>query len=111
MIAVLLAYLPLLAVTLAIEVAVVAAASRRDLRRRAIDACLALNLLTHPMATLLSWRWSVDVLTLEALVFLFEWLGFAQLLRVGLVGALRYALLPNVLSALAGVGLWIAAMR
>jgi len=111
MIAVLLAYLPLLAATLAIEVAVVAAASKRDLRRRAIAACLALNLLTHPMATLLSWRWNVDVLALEALVFLFEWVGFAQLLRIGLFAALRYTLLPNLLSALAGFGLWIASMR
>lgn len=111
MIPVLLAYLPLLATTLGIEVAVVAAAAGRDLRRRAITTCLALNLLTHPMATLLSWRWQVDPFTLEGLVFFFEWLGYGQLLGVRPVGALRYALLPNVLSAAAGVALWLARMR
>lgn len=107
MIAVLLSYLPLLAATLALETATVAAIGKRGERRRAVLACIALNLLTHPMATLLVWRWNVDPLALEAFVFLFEWLGFAQLLRIGLFAALRYALLPNVLSALAGFGLWI----
>ena len=108
MIAVLVAYLPLLAATLAIELGLVAAAAKEVDRRRATTACAALNLLTHPMATLLSWRWQVDLLSLEALVFLFEWAGYAQLLRIRAVAALRYALLPNLLSAFAGIGLWIA---
>lgn len=111
MIPVLFAYLPLLAMTLAIELAVVAAAAPRDCRRLVLTVCLALNLLTHPMATLLSWRWQVDPFTLEGLVFFFEWLGYAQLLGLRPVGALRYALLPNVLSAAAGVALWFARMR
>lgn len=110
MIAVLLSYLPLLLLTLAIESALVAAVARRGSRRSAVSACLALNLLTHPMATLFAWRWQVDVLALELLVFLFEWLGYAQLMRLRLVPALRYAFLPNLTTAIVGVGLWMARM-
>lgn len=110
MIAAFLAYAPLLLLTLAIEALLVAVAAPRERRRPAVCACLALNLLTHPMATLLSWRWQVDVFSLEAMVFLFEWLGYAQLLRVGALPALRYAFLPNLATAIVGVGLWFAAM-
>lgn len=110
MIAVLLSYLPLLLLTLAIESAIVAAAAPREDRRAALRACLALNLLTHPMATLLFWRWQVDVLSLELLAFFLEWVGYADILRLGKVAALRYALLPNLLSALAGAALWFACL-
>lgn len=108
MIAVLLSYLPLLAATLAIELAVVAAAAPRGVRRRALTVCVALNLLTHPMATLLCWRWQVDPISLEGLVFLFEWVGYSQLLRIGPLAALRYSLVPNVLSTLAAFAWWLA---
>ena len=104
MIATIWSYLPLLLLTLAIECAVVALAAR-DRRREAVAVCIALNLLTHPMATLLSWRWGVNVLSLELLVFLFEWVGYSQLLRITTMKALRYALIANFCSALAGFGM------
>ncbi len=110
MIAVLLGYLPLLLLTLAVELAVVAAAAPRSMRGRALAACLALNLFTHPTATLVSWWWSSDFIALELLVFFVEWLGYSLLLAVRAVPALRYAFLPNLCSALAGVGLVIARM-
>lgn len=107
MISVLLSYLPLLAATLLIEVVLVAAAATRDRRRRAVTVCVAVNLLTHPMATLLGWRWQVDLLPLEMAVFLFEWLAYGQLLGIRLLPALRYALLPNAVTALLAFAMWL----
>ncbi len=63
--------------------------------------------MTHPGATAASWYLSADVLTLEALVFFVEWLGYARLLRIATPLALRLALLANLVSAAAGVALWL----
>jgi hypothetical protein len=39
-----------------------------------------------------------------------EGIGFTQLLRIGPLRALRYVLLPNVTTALLGVGMWMHRM-
>jgi len=108
MIVALLSYLPSLLLTLAVECALVAAAAPRPLRKAAVTACLALNLFTHPLATLLSWYWVPGLVELELLVFFVEWLGYALLLRLHVASALRYALLPNLLSAVLGFCLALA---
>lgn len=103
----LLSYLPMLLLTLAIEVAVVAALTRPPERRAALQVCLALNLFTHPFATLLFWRWSMDLFVLEGLVLLCEWLGYLQLLGRAPLGALRLALSANVFSWLVAIAIWM----
>ncbi|MFO1076813.1 MAG: hypothetical protein U1E73_03705 [Planctomycetota bacterium] len=108
MIGPLLSYLPLLALTLLIECALVAAAAPRALRRRAITACLALNLLTEPLATLLSWRLGAEPVLPVLLAFCCEWLGYARLLDIPTGRALRLALPSNLCSAAASVGVWFA---
>lgn len=108
MIPTLLAYAPLLLVTLVLEITIVGALAPRGRRREAWIAAAALNLFTHPLATLLAWRWGVDFLALESLVFLFEWLCYGRLLRIGPLVALRLALPANLLSAVAGFLLWLS---
>ena len=110
MINALISYLPALLLTLLIEALVVLGIARRDRRRLALQVCLALNLFTHPFATLMSWRWQVDIVSLELLVFLCEWLGYASLLRIRALPALGYSAAANLASALAGIGLWLARM-
>lgn len=110
MIAVLLTYLPLLLLTLAVELAVVAMLSPAP-RREALRACVALNLCTHPLATLLGWSLPTDeTLVLELVVFAGEWVGYSRLLRLSPLRALRLALPANAASLLAGVALWLAYM-
>lgn len=108
MMSVLLSYAPLLLLTIAVELAVVAAMSPRGKRNDVLAACVALNLVTHPLATLLSWRWGADMLSLELLVFSFEWIGYSRLLHRGTLPALRLAFFANLGSVLAGIGVWIA---
>jgi len=105
---VLISYLPLLLLTLAAECAVLACLAPREQRRRALEVCVGLNLVTHPLVTLLSWRLGVDMLALELSAFLFEWWGYATLLRIRSITALRYALLTNVCSAVNGIVIWTA---
>lgn len=107
MTAALFSYLPLLALTLALELAIVAAATRGPERAMALRVCAALNLLTHPLATLLAWRWHVDVVLLELAVLGIEWLGYRDLLHCSLLRALRLALSANIASWLAGIAAWI----
>lgn len=101
-------YLPLLLLTLAIELLVVSALAPRRRRREAVTVAAALNLLTHPAATLLGCWWFVDLLSLEVLALLVEWLGYMRLLRVGPVVALRLSLPANALSGLVGLLLAMA---
>ena len=51
-----------------------------------------------------------DVLVLELLVFGVEWIGYSRLLRVSTGLALRYALFANLVSAGAGIVIWMANM-
>ena len=48
----------------------------------------------------------VDVVALEALVILAEWLGYALLLGVSSGVALRLSLFANIASALVGLAVW-----
>jgi len=105
---VLLSYAPLLLLTIAIELTVVAAMSPRGRRKDVLAVCLALNLITHPLATLMSWRLGADFVSLEVLVFFCEWLGYSRVLRLATLPALRLAFFANLCSALAGIGLWVA---
>lgn len=110
MIAVLLSYLPLLLMTLAAELAVVAMLAPAP-RREALRACVALNLCTHPLATLCSWYVPAEAsLAIELVVCGFEWVGYSRLLWLSPLSALRLALPANVASSLVGVGLWLASM-
>lgn len=108
MISLLQSYLPLLLLTLAIELLVVSALAPRSRRREAVIVAAALNLLTHPAATLLGCWWFVDLWSLEVLALLVEWLGYSRLLRVGPIVALRLSLPANVLSGVTGVLLAMA---
>jgi len=103
----LVAYLPTLLLTLLLEAAVVAEIARRGERALAVQVCLALNLLTHPLATLLQ----SDVLAIEALVVFCEWLGYAQVLRCTLPRALWFATAANAVSWFAGVVWWAVAVH
>jgi len=104
--AALLSYAPLLLLTLAIECRVIAAIAPRGERRNYLAVCLALNLLTHPLATLLSWRWGADILLIEGLVLLVEWLGYARLLGLSTVRSLWCSFATNLCSAAIAFVLW-----
>jgi hypothetical protein len=112
MIAVLLTYLPLLLLTLAIELKIVFMLSPAP-RRDPLRACVALNLCTHPLATLLYWYLPSDnsfnsiFLLIELVVFACEWLGYSRLLSHTPIKAMRLALLANIGSLLAGCVLFI----
>ncbi|MCY2956123.1 MAG: hypothetical protein NT107_03690 [Planctomycetota bacterium] len=113
MIAVLFTYLPLLLLTLAIELAIVFMLSPAP-RRDPLRACVALNLCTHPLATLLCWYLPIESdgtfllieLVIELVVFACEWLGYSRLLSHTPIKAMRLALLANIGSLLAGLVLW-----
>lgn len=111
MIATLLSYLPWLLLTLVLEGAIVVAAAPRGHRSSALRACLALNLLTHPTATLLSWRWHIDPLALALLEFLFEWLGYRQLLDTPTSRSLRLAFSANLFSGAVHFALWFGLLH
>ena len=106
MIGSLLSYLPLLLLTLLLEGAVVALLMPGSQRRDALRVCIALNLFTHPTSTLLSWRWNVDLIPLESFVFFCEWLGYGQILKLRWPRSLSLALLANLVSWAAGIGVW-----
>lgn len=99
----LLHYLPLLALTLLIELGIVALLFRGTARRTALLGCLAVNLLSHPLAVLTAQN---DVLpwgAIELLVVLGELGALAGLLRLPAWRAASAVLLGNVLSAGAGI--------
>jgi len=105
-IATLLSYAPWLLLTLVLEGAVVAASAPRGHRGAALRACLALNLLIHPTATLLAWRWHIDPLSLALLEFLFEWLGYRQLLDIPTSSSLALAAMANLICGAVTLALW-----
>lgn len=101
-----LAYLQLLSATLVLELAVaalLAPRAPRDQRRATVLAALALNLLTHPLATALSWLAGTSWLALELAVTLAELLGYRALAPLPWRRASALAVLANLLSALAGL--------
>jgi hypothetical protein len=94
----LLAYAPLLAATLLLEAALVAALARRDERRRLLAVAAGLNLLTHPLATLLRWQLSLGVLPLEGAVVAAEALGWHTVAGLRPARALVFAAATNFVS-------------
>jgi hypothetical protein len=95
----LLAYAPFLAATILVEAALVAALARRAERRRLLAVAAALNLLTHPLATLLRWHLSLGVLPLEFAVVAAEALGWHAVAGLRPARALTFALAANLASA------------
>lgn len=108
MTSILFSYLPLLLLTLVLEFLVVRMLTRPPERAQAQKVCLALNLFTHPVATILLWQWSLGVLLVEVLVLLCEWLGYMQLLGRTPGRALGLALAANLVTWIAATLIWIA---
>lgn len=102
MIATLLAYLPLLLATIAIESAVIAGLTKRGHRRRAIAVCLALNCTTHPIFTLLSWNGHLDFPLVEIFVTAFEAIGYSAILPIDGPRAVGLSIAANLLGAALG---------
>jgi hypothetical protein len=101
-------YLALLALTLAIEAPLAATLAGREFRREALSACLALNLLTHPVATGLAWLVGADWLVLELGVGAVEAVGYRTLTRLGWPRAMLLSVTTNVASATTGLLLPLA---
>ena len=76
-------YLGLLVLTLVVEVPLAAALAGSERRGEVTRACLALNLLTHPVATGLAWLAGADWLALELGVLAVEALGYQAVARLG----------------------------
>jgi hypothetical protein len=98
----LLVYLPLLLATVVLESAVIAGLTKRGHRRRAIAACLALNCVTHPIFTLLSWNGHLDFPLVEIFVTAFEAIGYSAILPTSGRRALGVSIAANLLSAALG---------
>ncbi len=99
----LLAYLPWLLLTLVVEVLLVRMLLRRQehaVQVRGLRACIALNLVTHPLATLLLWNFWHEFLSLEALVLLGEMLGYRLLVPLPPGRAFLLATVANVCTGL-----------
>ena len=95
-------YLPALAVTLGLESLVVLSLSPGGRRRRALHCCLALNLFTHPLATLILLHANAPLALLEVVIVGVEYLGYRKLAGLGPRRAILLAVVANVISAVAG---------
>ncbi len=84
-----------LAVTLAVEAAVIAALAHAGKRRRAAGTSLCLNLFTHPLANLAYTGTLLSFVAVESAVIAVEALLYATLERPGLRRALHWSLLAN----------------
>lgn len=97
-------YLTLLLVTLLLELLVVAALAPRALRRRSLLVCLFLNLLTHPLATLVFvWQVSSEPgvwLLIEVVVTLSEYLGYRIVAGLSVPRAALLTVSCNLLTAM-----------
>lgn len=96
-------YLLLLAATLLVEVPLAAALAGPRRRRDTWIAAAALNLLTHPMATGLTWLLGAPWLPVELAVVVAEAVGYRALTPLGQRRSIAIALTANALSALVGV--------
>ena len=100
------AYCLFLAATIVLEGIVVGIVAPAPLRRRALAVCVAANLFTHPVATLLMWRWSADFLAIEALVAMFEFGCYVRIVPLATVRAFGLAVVANFLTMCAGIFWW-----
>jgi len=96
-------YLGLLALTLAVELPLAAALAGSERRGDVTRACLALNLLTHPIAAGLAWLAGVDWLTLELGVLAVEALGCRAVTRLRWPRAVLVSVAANAASAAPGL--------
>ncbi|MCR9245032.1 MAG: hypothetical protein NXI31_08360 [bacterium] len=102
-----LSYLPLLLLTIVLELVIVALLVRGPQRRTVLLGCVGLNLVTHPLATIACWNSGYHALALEPVVVLAEWLGYRALLGLGTGRALACSLLANLVTTIAGVAIAI----
>lgn len=103
-------YLPTLLLTLVLELAIAAALAPRALRRRTLTTCAALNLVTHPLATLALGVWTTGWLPLEVTVTVAEAFGYRAVVPLGAARAWGLALLANAVTAF-GALLWSALLQ
>lgn len=99
-------YLPLLLLTILIEgtlVALLCSGRWRGHRRSALVTSIALNLFTHPIATMLAWSGRGTFLQLEFLVIFVEALGYIAIVRLTPQRALFVSFVANVVTMLAGI--------
>ena len=97
-------YLLLLAATIVVELPIVAAAAGARRRGDAARAAVALNLLTHPLATAAVLLWPGSWAPAELGVVAIEYLGYRSLARLAVPRAAAAALLANL--ATAALALW-----
>jgi hypothetical protein len=97
-------YLVLLLATIGIEALVVFAAVPGPGRRRALATSACLNLLTHPLATMLlaEPRLANELFAVEALVMLVEAVGYLVVGGLGVGRAIVVSILANVVTTAAG---------
>ena len=76
------------------------------MRLRALRVCVAANLFTHPLATLLMWRWNPDLFTVEALVAALEFACYVRIVPLSAGRAFGLALVTNLLTMLVGLFWW-----
>ncbi len=100
-----LGYLLFLAATLLIELPLAAALAGVGRRRETLHAALALNLLTHPVATAVAILAPAVWLPVELVVILVEAQGYSTLAGLTTSRALLVALVANFVSAIAGITL------
>jgi hypothetical protein len=96
-------YLGLLALTLAVEAPLALALAGSTRRGEVTRACLALNLVTHPVATGLAWLAGADWLALELGVLAVEALGYRAVTRLTWPRAALVSVAANVSSAATGL--------
>ncbi|MCA8970166.1 MAG: hypothetical protein KDC95_10295 [Planctomycetes bacterium] len=108
MLSVLLEYTPWLALTLALECAVVALLIRGAGRQRALRACIAINLLTHPIATLAVLEAGFNVVPVELVVIVVEVVLYHQILRLRATRAIMLGVVANLVSWGAGIAASLA---
>ena len=100
-----LTYLALLGATLALELPLATALAGAGRRAEVARAALALNLLTHPVATAAAWLAGAPWIPVELAVTIAEAAGLRGLTRLGSARALGIALATNGVSALAALAL------
>ena len=98
-------YLLALALTIGIELAIVAVVRQfvPKLREKpTLSTCVCINLLTHPLATLAYLGISLPILTVELAVMIAESIGYRYVGGIPLKSSVSLALLTNVASMIAG---------
>ncbi len=94
-------YLLALALTLAIEVPLLAVLAPREHRRSYVRAALLVNLVIHPLANAAYWEGYGSFIEIELAVVLVELLAYTLVLGVRLPRALYFSVLANFATAAA----------